>query len=141
MDKCENFQVVSKHMIVLRKCILIPHTQLPYLVHFNTDLLENAVFNPESMLDFLDFVSAISPKDRHLLLDSLSLDYSGDVLANIIYPILYSDFEDDFVLDVINVLAESKSSLAIAPFEYAINTSQNQNIVNACQVGLKKLKL
>lgn len=48
MDKCENFQVVSKHMIVLRKCILIPHTQLPYLVHFNTDLLENAVFKTYS---------------------------------------------------------------------------------------------
>ena len=104
-------------------------------------LLENAVFNPESMLDFLDFVSAVSARDRKLLLDSLSLDYSGDVLANIIYPILYSDFEDDFVLDVINVLSESKSSLAIAPFEYLINTSQNKDIINACQIGLKKLKL
>lgn len=44
MDKCENIQVVAKHTIVLRKCILIPHTQLPYLLHFNTDLLENAIF-------------------------------------------------------------------------------------------------
>ncbi|MBQ8886397.1 MAG: hypothetical protein IJY61_01685 [Candidatus Gastranaerophilales bacterium] len=104
-------------------------------------LLENAVFNPESMLDFLDFVSAVSARDRKLLLDSLSLDYSGDVLANIIYPILYSDFEDKFVLDVINVLAESKSSLAIAPFEYLINTSSNKDIISSCQIGLKKLKL
>lgn len=104
-------------------------------------LLENAVFNPESMLDFLDFVSAISAKDRHLLLDSLSMDYQGDVLANIVYPVLYSDFEDDFVLEVIDVLSNSKSSLAIAPFNYLIATSDNQDIINACQTGLKKLKL
>lgn len=104
-------------------------------------LLENAVFNPESMLDFLDFVSAVSSRDRKLLLDSLSLDYQGDVLANIIYPILYSDFEDDFVLYVIQVLSDSKSSLAIAPFNYLIKTSDNNEIVNACQTGLKKLKL
>lgn len=104
-------------------------------------LLENAVFNPESMLDFLDFVSAISAKDRNLLLDSLSMDYQGDVLANIVYPVLYSDFEDNFVLDVIEVLSDSKSSLAIAPFNYLIQTSNNSEIVNACQVGLKKLKL
>lgn len=44
MDKCENFEVVAKHTIVLRKCVLIPNTQLPYLLHFNTDLLENTVF-------------------------------------------------------------------------------------------------
>lgn len=104
-------------------------------------LLENAVFNPESMLDFLDFVSAVSPRDRKLLLDSLSLDYKGDVLANIIYPILYSEFDETFVLDAIQVLADSKSSLAISPFEYLVETSSNQEIVNACKIGLKKLKL
>ena len=103
-------------------------------------LLENAVFNPESMLDFLDFVSAISPKDRGILLESLSIDYQGDVLANILYPVLYSDFESDFVLDVIQILSDSKSSLAIAPFNYLIETSDNQEIINACQMGLKKLK-
>ena len=104
-------------------------------------LLENAVFNPESMLDFLDFVSAISPSDRGVLLESLSLDYQGDVLANIVYPVLYSDFESNFVLDVIQVLSDSKSSLAIAPFNYLIATSDNSEIVSACQKGLKKLKL
>ena len=104
-------------------------------------LLEAAVFNPESMLDFLDFTSAVSVHDRSLLLNSLKADYSGDVLANIIYPILYSDFEDAFKLNVINILSDSKSSIAIAPFEYLIQTSENQEIINACKIGLKKLKL
>ncbi len=104
-------------------------------------LLETAVFNPESMLDFLDFVSAVSVSDRDLLLESLKEDYQGDVLANIVYPILYSDFEDEFKLKTINILSESKSSLAIAPFEFLINVSDNKDIKNACETGLKKLKL
>ena len=104
-------------------------------------LLESAVFNPEAMLDFLDFISAVSYSDRSLLLQSLKLDYEGDVLANIVYPILYSDFEDDFKLDVIDILSDSKSSIAIAPFNYLIEVSDNKNIINACKIGLKKLKL
>ena len=104
-------------------------------------LLENAVFNPEAMLDFLDFVSAVSSKDRSILLSSLKLDYKGDVLANIVYPILYSDFDDDFILEAIDILSDSKSSLAIAPFNYLIQTTNNNEIINACQIGLKKLKL
>ncbi len=104
-------------------------------------LLENAVFNPEAMLDFLDFISAVSKTDRSLLLNSLKQDYRGDELANIVYPILYSNFEDDFILEAIEILGDSKSSLAINPFEYLIKTSNNPNIVNACKTGLKKLKL
>lgn len=104
-------------------------------------LLESAVFNPEAMLDFLDFVSAVSAKDRNLLLDSLKLDYEGDVLANIIYPVLYSNYDDSFILEVINILSDSKSSLAVKPFKYLIETSSNQEIIKACRTGLKKLKL
>lgn len=104
-------------------------------------LLENAVINPESMLDFLDFVYAVPKNDKKLLLTSLAEDYQGDVLANIIYPVLYSDFDDEFKLSVINTLSESKSSLAIEPFIYLSEISDNEEIVNACNFGLKKLKL
>lgn len=104
-------------------------------------LLENAVINPESMLDFLDFVYAVPKNDKKLLLASLAEDYQGDVLANIIYPVLYSDFDDEFKLSVINTLSESKSSLAIEPFIYLSEISDNEEIVNACNFGLKKLKL
>lgn len=104
-------------------------------------LLEKAVVNPEAMLDFLDFVSAVSQNDRHLLLNSLSQDYIGDELANIIYPILYSGFDDSFILDCVKILINSRSSLAIAPFEYLIKTSNNEDIVNNCRLGLKQLKL
>lgn len=104
-------------------------------------LLENAVFNPESMLDFLDFVYAVPKKDKQLLLESLKEDYQGDVLANIVYPILYADFDDEFKLSAIDILSESKSSLAIEPFNFLIKISKNEEIINACKLGLKKLKL
>lgn len=104
-------------------------------------LLEKAVFNPEAMLDFLDFVSAVSEDDRNVLLQSLEMDYEGDSLANIIYPILYSHFDDKFKLNVIEILSKSKSSLAIAPFTYLINTSKNDEILSACNTGLKKLRI
>lgn len=104
-------------------------------------LLEKAVVNPEAMLDFLDFVSAVSQNDRNLLLNSLSQDYTGDELANIIYPILYSGFDDSIILDCVKILINSRSSLAIAPFEYLIKTSNNEDIVNNCRLGLKQLKL
>lgn len=104
-------------------------------------LLEKAVINPEAMLDFLDFVYAVPKNDKKLLLQSLQEDYKGDVLANIVYPILYADFDDDFKLKVIDVLAESKSSLAIEAFNYLIKISDNSEIISACEKGLKKLKL
>lgn len=104
-------------------------------------LLENAVINPEAMLDFLDFVYAVPQNDKKLLLASLTEDFKGDVLANIIYPILYADFDDEFKLSVIDTLSNSKSSLAIEPFMYLSKISENEEIINACKVGLKKLKL
>ena len=104
-------------------------------------LLERAVFNPEAMLDFLDFISAVPDSDRKLLLNSLKEDYQGDTLANIVYPILYSDFEDSFKLSTVEILVDAKSSLAIAPLNYLIETSDNPEIVSACRTGLKKLKL
>lgn len=103
-------------------------------------LLDNASVNPEAMLDFLDFVYAVPNNDKKLLLASLKEDYQGDMLANIIYPILYSNFDDDFKLDVIDVLAESKSALAIDAFEYLMKISENEQIINACALGLKKIK-
>ena len=103
-------------------------------------LLEKAIFNPEAMLDFLDFVSAVPENDRNLLIQSLEIDYKGDSLANIIYPILYSDFDDKLKLKIIEILINSKSSLAIAPFNYLIKTSDNKEIISACSTGLKKLR-
>ncbi len=103
-------------------------------------LLERATFNPETMLDFLDFISNVSDNDAYLLLDSLSKDYFGDNLVNIIYPILYSDFNTKIKKEVIKIISESKSSLGLKPLEYLLKTTDNDEIKNLCEIGLKKLK-
>ena len=105
------------------------------------NLLEKAAYNPESMLDFLDFIYSVQDNDKNLLINSLKEDYNGDNLANIVYPILYSDFKDDFKLSIIDVLAESKSSLALAPLNYLIETTNNEQIKSASKKALNQLKL
>lgn len=103
-------------------------------------LLERAIFNPEAMLDFLDFISNVSDEDASLLLNSLNEDYSGNSLANVIYPILYSDFSDSIKLKVIDILSETKSSLGIKPLNYLLKVSDNEKIVKEANLALKKIK-
>ncbi len=104
-------------------------------------LLDTASVNPESMLDFLDFLYTIPFNDKKILLNSLNDDYHGDALANIVYPILYSDFEDEIKLIAIDILSDSKSSVAIAPIKYLSEISNNDKIIQACNIALKKLRL
>lgn len=104
-------------------------------------LMENAVINPESMLDFLDFIYTVSDKDKKILLASIKDDYQGDFLANIVYPILYADFDDDFKIQAVELLCDSKSSVAIGAINYLLSISNNEKVIHACNVALKKLKL
>lgn len=151
MLKSSNFSDESKYKLV--QLLRITNCEFDYNVIPNyfenpTDvvdsdtkkLLEKAIFNPEAMLDFLDFVSAVAEKDRNILLQSLEFDYQGDQLANIVYPILYSKFDDDFKLKAIEILVNAKSSLAIAPLNYLVETADNNEVVNASKLGLKKLR-
>ena len=51
------------------------------LIDLETEkMIKRASFNPETMLDFLDFIYAVSDNDKSLLLDSLKDDYTGEVL-------------------------------------------------------------
>lgn len=111
------------------------------LIDLETEkMLERASFNPETMLDFLDFIYAVSDRDKSILLSSLKDDYTGDNLTNLIYPILYSDFSDDIKIQVVDILSESKSALALAPFEFLLKVSENKKLTSAVELGLKKLK-
>lgn len=104
-------------------------------------LLDKAIYNPESMLDFLDFIYSIQKNDKFILLESLKNSCESEQLANILYPILYSDFDDDFKSEVINLLGNSKSSLAIEPINHLLKICDNVNIQENCKLALKKLKL
>ena len=104
-------------------------------------MLKKALNNPEAQIDFMDFISAISDRDKGLLLNSFSDDFDGDSLANILEPIIYSNFPRDIIYNAIGLIGDSQSSFAIAPLKYIIETSKDTDLVQMAKKGLAKLKL
>jgi len=83
------------------------------------ELLESAIMNPESQIDFMDFFSAIPQEEQRFLLKSLNEDYSHDALANILIPIFLSNPKSEISKEVISLLGSSKSQLAFHALEDA----------------------
>lgn len=104
-------------------------------------MLKKALNNPEAQIDFMDFISAISNKDKEILLNSFVDEFEGDSVANILAPIVYSDFSKEVVFLAVGILGDSKSSLALEPLQYVIDTCEDSNIVQTAKKGLAKLKL
>lgn len=112
------------------------------IINYDTEkLLEHAVVNPETQIDFLDFLSALQHEDKTLLIDSLAEDYTGNNLANILAPVLYSDFPDNALLKTISILGETKSPLAINALEYLYEITDSDVIRTNCKRSLNILKL
>ncbi len=78
-----------------------------------TILLQNSMTNPELQIDFLDFISAIPPEDATLLIESLVDDYQGDMLVNLLMPILYAMPDSAQFVKVVELLGETKSKKAL----------------------------
>ena len=81
-------------------------------------ILDNAIANPEVQIDFLDFLSSLTDKDKIILLQSLSDDYSNDELANMLIPVFLSMPDTETGETALNILGNSKSQLAY----HALNT-------------------
>lgn len=104
-------------------------------------LLEAAIVNPETQIDFLDFLISLPNDDKLILINSLSEDYTGDNLANVLTPILYADFDKDVLETVIANLGETKSSIGLEAIRWLIDTTKNEDIKNICKKSLTMLKL
>lgn len=112
------------------------------IINYDTEkLLEHAVVNPETQIDFLDFLEALPKGDKTLLINSLADDYSGNNLANILSPVLYSDFDEEVLIKTIDILGETKSSIAVGSLEYLYDITKNDEIKILCKKSLNKLKL
>lgn len=112
------------------------------IINYDTEkLLEHAVVNPETQIDFLDFLAALQTEDKTLLIDSLAEDYTGDNLANILAPVLYSDYPENVLYKAIKILGETKSSLAVDSLNFLYEISEDDNIRTACKKSLNMLKL
>ena len=103
--------------------------------------LKMAEVNPEAQIDFLDFYFGINEDDRRILLDTIVNDYTGDHLANILIPLIYSNPDDDVLKICIEGLLKSRSYLGFAPLEWLIKSSQDSYIVSLSKKTINELKI
>ncbi len=103
--------------------------------------LKMAELNPEAQIDFLDFYYGIQKRDADILLDSIIEDYSGDMLANILAPLIYSLRDDVSIETCISGLLKSRSYLAYAPLDWLIKSSDNPKIVSLARKTRNELKI
>lgn len=106
-----------------------------------TKLLENAKINPESQIDFLDFVQSLPEQEKEMLINSLKEDYDGDNLANILSPLIISAPYSDIAQIAIKALGESRSMLAYPVLKQIEEQVEDLAIKSLVQKSLTLLKL
>ena len=104
-------------------------------------LLENAKINPESQIDFLDFLNALPDEEKEMLVASLAQDYDGDNLTNILVPVIMSNPYSDLSQSAIKAIGESKSKLAYPALVKLSEMVEDTRIKANIQKSLNLLKL
>lgn len=105
-------------------------------------LLDNALFNPESQIDFIDFISTLSNNDWKLMINSLSEDFNGDNFANILVPLLYVNLQNEEKLNhIINTIGKTSSSLALKPLEDVTKFCLFESSIKLAKKNINILKL
>jgi len=82
-------------------------------------LLESAIMNPESQIDFMDFLNALSDNDKIILIKSLEEDYDCDSLANILIPVFLYYMDNEVGFTALEILGRTNSQLAYHALENA----------------------
>jgi len=104
-------------------------------------LLEVASINPEAQIDFLDFLFSLPEQEQINLVTSLKEDYSSENLVNIIVPALDAHCSQKLEEELVKILGETRSILAVEPLQDVVNYSQNEFLKKHAQKSLKMLKL
>lgn len=81
------------------------------------ELLDSAIMNPESQIDFMDFLNALNDNDKILLVKSLEEDYANDALANIVIPVFLFNINSPLGDTALEILGKTKSQLAFHALE------------------------
>lgn len=103
--------------------------------------LESARINPEAQIDFLDFFFTVNDNDKKVLLDSISYDFTGDELANVLVPVILHDPKDPIVPFCIEALKKCKSYLAFEPLNYIIENIDDEGLKSQARRVVNELKL
>ena len=116
-------------------------TEFDQIVEEETkEMLNSALMNPEAQIDFIDFLSALSPDDQLVLVRALNEDYTQDALANILIPLFLYNPKTELAREVIKLLSASRSQLAFHAFEEA-KEFVSEDLVPLLNKGLTELKL
>lgn len=103
-------------------------------------MLNSAIINPEVQIDFMDFMQSIKVEDRITLINSLSDDFSEDVLANILIPVFESDPNSVIGQEALKLLAQTKSQLALRVLSKMIDRTKGE-LNQTVRKSLAELKM
>ena len=104
------------------------------------EMLDSAIMNPETQIDFMDFLSVLHDNDKSLLLKSLEDDYTGDALANILIPVFVTYIDTPLSDNVLSILARCKSQLALHFLEN-VKKYTNAEMQQKINKALSEIKL
>lgn len=104
-------------------------------------LLDNAVINPESQIDFIDFLNSLSYDDKLTLIQSLAEDYSSDELANLLNPIVLYTPDSDLGKNCIQILGDTKSQLALYTLQEVLEFIKDEDTKTLIKKNISKLKI
>ncbi len=94
-----------------------------------------------AQIDFLDFVNALPEQEKEMLVSSLSQDYDGDNLANILIPVITSNPYSNISEIAIQAIGESKSPLAYPVLKNLTEEADDPKIRAIAQKSFSLLKL
>lgn len=104
-------------------------------------LLHVAIVNPEAQIDFLDFLSSLSDRDKTILVQSLGEDYSSDALANILIPLFLYEPNSDLGKTALEILGSTKSQLAFHALTEALGFVKDDTTIALIKKNISALKI
>ncbi len=102
--------------------------------------LDAALVNPEVQIDFMDFYTSSSNEEKTRLLDSITGDFDGDNLANILSPLVLTSDDEACVSYCLDLIEKSKSLIGIKPMKY-LTFFQDEKISSRAKKFLRKMSM
>ncbi len=103
--------------------------------------LECAKIDPEAQIDFLDFYFASDISDRRELVDSVTGDFEGDRLINILSPLVLSAEDSETVNYCLEIMEKEKSLISVKPLTYLSSLKPDSKIQKKASKILRKMSL
>ncbi len=98
------------------------------------EFLGDAVKNPESRIDLLDFYSNISHEERLYLIDNLANEYTGDNLANAFSVLSTLDLDYDEAEIMLNFLLQNDSYYSYRALLNIIKSNKVKKATNKIKI-------